>query len=206
MSSESQEEASITVTVSAGVDEWLDDRAEALDVEREELLRQLVGAYQVAAGLDGDESAVEELDQALSPDLEAAVEDALSDQRVDISATVAEQVDDRLDEFEREMESQLEEVRRRVVQLKNELDDAAPEDHHHQEFERLDDIETGIEALEDAVSDLEEDVQTALQAADSDVEERLDDAEDKLTRVATAVVRLRRSVGTADETEDELDE
>lgn len=163
---------------------WLDEHAAALEVERDELVAQLVGAYRVTAGADGADPVAELVDEHPGGGgLEAAVEDALSERHEDISASITERVEERLDAFEADLEGDLDEMRRRIVQVRDATKQRATADHDHEEFERLEAVER-------------------LSPADDggDVAARLDDVETNLDRVARAVVALQREGQTGNGT------
>lgn len=173
MASESTGDVSLPADLTA----WLDDRAAALDVERDELVAQLVGAYRVAAEADGEGPAGEWLD---------------------------ERVEKRLDSFEADLERDLDEIRRRVVQVRNATEQRAAADHDHEEFERLDAVERRLDDLEAAVDRLPDDDGDGGDGGDgaADLAARLDTLESRLARVARAVVALQRdrqgAAGTGD--------
>lgn len=174
----------MSVTLPQDLEEWLDDRAAALGVDRGELLVQLASTYRAAADHDGDlldgliEGGID--DEALE-----AVESRLSADEETLAA-----LGDRVDAVETGLADNVESLRNRVVQLRDAVADSAPENHTHREFAEL---ETSVDDLS---ADLEA-VATDLEGRDgrvSDVESRLEDAEGKLTRLARAVVALRRKV------------
>lgn len=157
---------------------WLDEHTAALEVERDELVAQLVGAYRVTAGADGADPVAELVDEHHGGGgLEAAVEDALSERHEDISASITERVEERLDAFEADLEGDLDEMRRRIVQVRDATKQRATADHDHEEFERLSPADDG-----------------------GDVAARLDDVETNLDRVARAVVALQREGQTGNGT------
>lgn len=93
--------------------------------------------------------------------------------------------------LEDDVEGKLDDVRRRVVQIKQQVDAKADADHSHRELEALSDVEERLAALEERVDGV------ATAAADTDervdaAADRLDDHREKLTRVASAVVGLQR--------------
>lgn len=195
MASEPPERHPVPVRLPRSLDEWLADRADTADVDREELLVQLAATYRAAVE-DGD----------ATPDLVHAVEDAAIE-------AATERVDDRLGSFRSSLDSQLQAIRKRIVQLKHESDEKA-------EAKQVRDLSTKVEGVERSVDDIE----TALESLDEEVEElsteasdaerstgtsldgsddaargdpigRLDDVESKLVRVARAVVELRDDEG-----------
>lgn len=145
--------------------EWLDHRATDLGVDRAELVVQVLSAYR---------SVADETDSLAAP----AVPD----------------LDERLAEFRTDLDGDLNDIRRRLVQVKREADQKAPADHTH------DAIEDRLAAVEEEVSSLAEkldrvDVTDELRVH----EERLDAAEEKLTRIASTVVAIRRERTTTGE-------
>lgn len=166
--------------------QWLDERAADRGVSRATLLERLVDAYRLAT----------ESDVTLSDadDLETVVERLVDEQQ---TAT-----DESLTAAREDVESQLEDVRRRVVQVKSEADAKAPADHSHEEFEKLDglvnsgaDLRGDVDALQSTVDDHEAEFEELTDAVEA--------LDDKLTRVAHAVVQLR-SAGSADDALDAL--
>ncbi|WP_255195347.1 hypothetical protein [Halorarius litoreus] len=165
-------------TASAGLpddlDAWLDARADELGLDREELFRRLLSAYQVAATA-GDEEFV--------PAGETAA------------------LERRLDRLEQQHRESLDDVRKRVVQVKNIAERRAPSDHEHEAFDRLDERVTAlaerIEALDATAT------QGGERAAPSGA--ALDDVQTKLSTVAHALVALRRKVNALDEAVDGAD-
>jgi len=66
MASESSSERTLSVTLPADLEEWLDEQAAAADIDREELLVQLLTTYRMTAdesigeGLEIDSQAIED--------------------------------------------------------------------------------------------------------------------------------------------------
>lgn len=157
----SESRDTVSVTLPDELGSWLEERAEGADLSREELLRQLVSAYRVTTEED------------------APLEDG-----------VAEIVDARVSGLESDVDDKFENVRKRVLQIKREVDGKAAADHDHPELERVDAVDRRLESI---VSDLEavtDDVAELEDRVDGQ-EAALDDVRDKLTRVASAVIRLR---------------
>lgn len=145
--------------------EWLDHRASDLGVNRAELVVQVLAAYR---------SVADETDSLAAP----AVPD----------------LDERLAEFRTELDGDLNDIRRRIVQVKREADQKAPADHTHEA------VEDRLAAVEEEVSSLADRLDSVDVAEELDThEERLDATEEKLTRVASAVVALRRERTTTGE-------
>lgn len=94
--------------------------------------------------------------------------------------------------LEDDLEEKLDDVRRRVVQVKQEADAKAPADHGHTEFERLADLAEESERLAAELSALADETDDVDGRVD-DVAADLADLREKLTRVARAVVGLQRS-------------
>ncbi|MFC7019396.1 MULTISPECIES: hypothetical protein [Haloarcula] len=217
MASEPTEEGVVTVDLSDGLDEWLDEQAAELGVTREVLVTQLLASYRATIELEGDRP----LSSLVDVDLEAAVEESVGDR---IDAAAAASVDDRLDaavgdrlpdladavesrldgRFERvesDFQEKLDDVRERVIQLKRELDTKAPADHDHEALETLPELEEEIWDLSAAVQSLRADVESHREETEeglSDLEERFEETEDRLERVAWVVSDLRSDVGGRD--------
>jgi DNA repair exonuclease SbcCD ATPase subunit len=224
MASESTDEGSVTVELPPGLDEWLSERASALDQPREELVRQLLASYRTTAELD-DASSVAELfdvegtvEEAMGDRLDAtvsaAVDEAIDnqldtvmrDRLPDIADAVEGRLDDRFDDIEAEFQGKLTDVRERVVQLKREIDTKAPADH--EAFDAVENLDGELTALnrelvevrdeiEDDIADQSARIEDVEKRFD-DIEERLSDTEDKLRRVAWVVNDLRDDQGGRD--------
>lgn len=175
----------------------LEAAADEVGVDREVLLKRALVALADAEGIDVPDS--EEV-TAIRRDL------------ADLDAAVDEKVED---------------LRDRFVDLYREIESKAPADHAHEEMEseldalaadldavaeRLDEVESDVaaaatvdEAIEETVDDVDDRLATVesrmddLDALESRVDSiDVDDLDDKLSRVASAVVRVRRRLEAAE--------
>ncbi len=228
MSSESRDDRPVTVTVPGDLDDWLRDRAARLEVDRDELIVQLLAAYRTAAATDGEDPG--EVDPAAA--LEAAVGDEFEERiaetaREEAAAVATETVADGIDgadgptdddleerivEAETEFDRKIEDLRERVIQVKRETDGKAPDGHDHEEIDRvaaeLDELAATAERLDERVAGADDRIEALaedLDAASEDreaalegIRERLTDTEEKLRRVAWVVSDLRDEVGGRD--------
>lgn len=224
MASESTE--TVTVRLPSELDSWLDEQARELEVPRETVLVQMLASYRATAELDGELDAAELEVGAPSDEEVAEVVDQRVDSRVDerlgeqldrrIEATVdrraeaavetslseaTEAVEARLkgrvDSVEREFQEKLEDVRERVIQVKQEADARAPADHDHEEFQRLVALGTQVDDLREEVEHLAERLDATIPEQETAVEEMeadLDTVQERLRTVAWAVRDLRDSV------------
>jgi outer membrane murein-binding lipoprotein Lpp len=192
MASESSEGGPVSVAVPPSLGEWLSERVEGSDMEREELVLALLSAYR---------DATEE-----RPDDVADI----------VDGRVGPLVDRRLKQYDEDLERRLDDIRRRVVQVKETADGSVSD-------ERFEALSSQVVELESAVSDvrseleavdparvdehaseleaLRESVRTRTETA-ARLDDRLDDVESKLTRVARAVVALREERTETDERDD----
>ncbi|TKX80661.1 hypothetical protein [Halorubrum sp. SD626R] len=179
------------------VDDAVEAAADEVGVAREELLKRAIVALAEAEGVD-------------VPDAEAVAA-----------------IDSRLDALDAEVDEKVGDLRERFVELYRELESAAPADHAHPETaERLDALATDLDAIAERLDEVEADAaarSTADEAVEervgelddrlASVEERVDDLaelearvdaidteelDDKLSRVASAVVRVRRRLEAAE--------
>jgi rubrerythrin len=200
MSSESTDEQTVTVELPAELDEWLDEQAAALGLDRETVLVQLLASYRTAEQLESDgqlridgdgegHSAVLGAD-----DIEETVERVVDDQTTAATDALRETLTARIDEVESDFQANLDDVRDRVVQVKRETDQKAPEDHTHEAFDTIDGLADEAAQLESDLESLRSQHQetAAEHAADiDDLSGRLDTLEDRLQTVAWAVSDLR---------------
>lgn len=176
MATDSADGTDVSVPLPSDLEEWLDERAAALDVERGELLVQLASAYRATATYGDDSLADPVDDDETVGDIESRL------------AAEDEALADRVDDVEAELAANVEDLRNRVLQLRNAVGESASENHSHREFSKLgtrvDDLSAELDAVAGDLEDRSERI--------SEVASGLDDAEEKLTRVARSVVAIRR--------------
>lgn len=171
MATESADGPDVSVTLPEPLDEWLDERAEELGVERAELLVRLASAYRASAELEGGPLDDRSRDGAAAgPDRE----------RVD-------GLEERLRELADTHREDLEDVRNRVIQIRDALRDRAAADHDHEEFEEL---AERVDVLAGDLEDVGADVADLTDRMDQR-DERLADVESKLDRLARVVLSIR---------------
>lgn len=222
---ESSNEVGVSVSLPPDVEAWLDHKAADLGVDRETIVVQLLASYRAAEELDDDAVA-----DALSGDVESQVRDIVAERLPDIATAVADRVDTgdanaveealtaEVDRVESEFDTKIEDVRERVIQVRDEARERADADHTHPEFDELatlssavDDMESSLAAIEsrvddrtdavDALEDRAESVDERVAAVEA-AAERLDEIEERLRTVAWVVSDLReaeqaRSSGSA---------
>jgi uncharacterized phage infection (PIP) family protein YhgE len=213
MASESSDDAGLGLSLSGGVDEWLDAKAAELGVDRETVVVQLLSAYRAADELE-DEPVASTVVDGLDDD----VRDVIADRLPDIADAVAERLDagedpgaveDRLsaevDRVENDFQRKLQDVRERVIQVKKETDRKAPADHTHPELSELAAVSSELDELRGRIDDLaaaaesgrDERADLAEQVAElEEMSEQLDDVQEKLQTVAWVVSDLRETVET----------
>lgn len=174
MATESADKSETTVSLPPPLEEWVDERAASLGVDREELLVQVLSAYRATADLDGDvERAVDSPD--IHEQVEAEVEAQLQEWDGEIST-----IDGRIDTLEEGLEEDLESLRNRVLQLRDAVRNRAKTEHSHEEFtqlaDRIDQVATDVADLSTAVDE---------------VESGLAEANTKLDTLARVVLQIR---------------
>lgn len=217
MASESSSERTVSITLPGDLDEWLDQQASAADLDREELLVQLLASYRMTAeqdtpdtdslGVDQEEMAAavrSQLDEQLSARLDAeldsrieqAVEQAMSEQISEATNSVQRQLSNRIDSVESEFDGKIDDVRERVIQIKKETDGKAPKDHTHEDLQSIPEIERTLAELEAELDDLKttfaEQVPDQEEAL-TEMDGRLDQMQDRLQTVAWVVSDLREA-------------
>ncbi len=200
MASESTEET-VTVSLPAELDDWLDERAAALDTDRETVLVQLLASYRATAELDGDIDGEAEVAIADKQTIEETVTSVLSrvlDDRVEstVQTTVQSVIDDRVDAVEDDYMGKIQDVRERVVQLKRELEGKAASDHDHDELDRIETVATELGDLDSQLETLEADIDARLDDQQDELDqldERLEATDDRLQTIAWVVSDLREA-------------
>lgn len=178
MATESTEGGKLSVTLPPPLEEWVEERAESVGVNREELVVQVLGAYRATADLE--DGAAPPADAA---DVEERVRAELKD-RLDRQDRDIETTQRRIDDLEENLEEDLEALRNRVLQLRDALRNRAMEDHTHEEVTRLTDH------VDDLASDLED-----LSMSVTELEDDFADVETELDTLARVAVRLQRQDG-----------
>jgi chromosome segregation ATPase len=186
MAGDSAEDWSSPRTEPEATASWIDERASALGLSRDEFVRRLMATYQAVT--NGDES--------------PASEDDVADLAAD------------LDDLDSDVEEKIADVRRRVVQVKREIDGKADADHDHPELredaaeaaDRVSDVEHDVADLAADLDDLDDRLATARERLDAGFEnyeevleyltETTDDVSAKLDTLARAVVEMRTAVRT----------
>jgi chromosome segregation ATPase len=179
---------------------WLESRAEELDLDEEELLHRIIATYREAASAEDvsvvTESALEERLDAIEAEL-SDVESAL---QADVEAAESEFAD------------KIDDVRERVIQVKRETDEKAPEDHDHPDLaERLETTAEALKSVEEAHGKLEDDVAELGDRVDAGFEnfeevlsylrDETDSLDRKTATLASAVLAMRESLASVAATE-----
>lgn len=199
MATESADGSEVSVTLPPSLQEWLDERAEALGVERGEVLVQLASAYRAAAELDDDPVGAlldDALEGRIAGSLDGRIDDRIADHGAGgVDEAAFDALRDRVDALESTHEEDVEDVRNRVLQLRGALRDRAEADHGHEELrERADSLSSHLEDVGSDVAHLSERVDRR--------DDRLGEVESKLDRLARVVLSMRD--GGADRADDEV--
>jgi predicted nucleic acid-binding Zn-ribbon protein len=163
MSSQDHDDGGVSFALPADVDDWLATEARRRGETRDDICRRLVTAAQTVATDD---------------DLELADRAELVELRT------------RLETQRDEFADLLDDVRSRVIQVKQETDEKALADHDHPEYPTDDDLESireEVAALEDTVESGFDNFETVLE----ELLEGTDDLAERSTLLARAVVDLR---------------
>lgn len=193
MATESADGPDVSVTLPPPLDEWLDERADALDVERTEVLVQLVSAYRAACELDDGslELSREEIEARLGDSVADRIDERMDELEQQggrgVDRDEVDDLDERIDALESTHEADVEDLRSRVIQLRDAIRELADEDHDHGELRdlagRLDTLSSNLEDVGADVADLTDRVDRR--------DDRLDDVESKLDRLAGVVLEIR---------------
>lgn len=188
MVSDRSGDTTVELSIPQALDEWLSARADEWEVDRETVVRRLLTAYHVATTHDREEG-------------ELHLDDA-DETLLDLISGGSDRIDTRFEELERRYTDDLDDVRKRVVQLKRELDEKAPEDHGHPSIvEQLRAVREAIEGIEERLEGLEDGQQNLTDRIDGgfenyrDILEHLidetDELETRIEKVAAVIVRYR---------------
>lgn len=193
MATEPTAESELSVTLPPSLSEWLDERADALGIEREALLVQLLETHRSAAEMDDDLASFFESVDAAGPDVVSTIDDL--GERVDDVDDRIDGVDSRVDDVEAELAKSVEDIRNRVLQLRDAVEERAPADHSHTEIEaladRLEAVSAEIDGITEEADDASEDL-WLLSTELSTTNGRLKTLESKINRLARVVVDDKR--------------
>jgi len=180
MASDESAPREVSVDLPADVREWLDDCATSDGDDADDVARRLLAAHHELATGDG-------LDAEGSSPADGVAEDDL---------------DERLAALDAEFRDLVEDVRKRVVQVKRETDRKAPEDHDHPELaDRVEDAERRavdaaerVAELDDAVDRVEAQLDAGFENYEDILEYLTDETgslRDRTDTLARAVIELR---------------
>lgn len=197
MATESPDDTEVSVTMPPSLEEWLGERADALGVEPGEVLVQLASAYRAASELE-DGAAGIRLDTG---DADVRAEGDVED-RADGGGAAVAALAARLEALSSTHEDDVEDVRSRVLQLRDAVRDRAEEDHYHDEFR---DLGGRLDSLSEDLEDVGADVADLTDRVDRRTDS-LEDLESKLDRLAAAVLEMRDAAdaGSGDEPLDRI--
>ncbi|MFW5949207.1 MAG: CopG family transcriptional regulator [Halolamina sp.] len=165
----------------AELDGWVEDRAAETGRDRGEVLAQAVATYRL-------------LSTAETPTDVQPLEEQIAE------------LADRLDDLEDSTDDRVEDVRDRVVQVMQVARGKADQNHDHPELaDRIDvlerDREAELDAMRRALAELDRTVAGGFENYEAVLDslvDRADDTDDKLDKLAGAVVDLRRRVTTTE--------
>ncbi|MFB6083526.1 MAG: CopG family transcriptional regulator [Halorientalis sp.] len=144
-----------------------------------------------------------EVEAQVQSAVERHLQDALEDRLADLSQSAADRaaervqdrLDDRIEAVEDDYMEKIQDVRQRVVQVKQETDGKAPADHDHPDLvDRVDALAGEIESVEDEIETLRSDFDERTDdnaARLDDLTETTAELEEKLRTVAHVVRDLR---------------
>jgi len=175
----SEEHVDVSIRLPPDLEEWLTEQASEMNRSREDVVQELVAAYRSMTGGDdgADVLTANDVDEFVDEDaLEAYVERAT--------------FEDALDEHREEFEALLDDVRKRVVQVKREADAKAPAEHDHEALEeRVDALAADVTATSEAIEAVEDDMTAGFENFE-DVLEYLTETTDELEGKTGTLVRV----------------
>lgn len=191
MASESSSEQTLSITLPADLNEWLDQQAAGANLDREELLVQLLASYRMTAEQDDpDEIALD------SEAIAEAVRAQLDEQLAEATNAVQRQLSNQIDSVEADFDEKIEDIRERVVQIKRETDQKAPNDHSHSTLDAIPELESTLADLEADLAELRTEFDEQVPEHDetiTEIDDRLEELTDRLQTVAWVVSDLREA-------------
>ena len=188
MASEQGESASLP----GGIEKWLADHTDDTGEDRADVLARAVASYRLLTEeADGDQP----LESTLS-ELESRIESLEADNGTDADS-------DRIEELEAELDGHVEDLRSRIVDVVKEARSRAPVNHSHEgletrvdeQAETTDELADSLDELATEIEQFEESVETRFEGLEDELDplsESVSDLESKATKLAGAVVDMRR--------------
>lgn len=214
MASESSSERTVSITLPSELDDWLDEQAARVDLDRDQLLTQLVASYRTTMKVDRegnpgplveDADIVESIDERvteqlstqvddriedllqerLESEVESAVDSALKGQVTEATNSIQRQLGNRIDAVESEFDGKIQDVRERVIQIKKETDRKAAADHHHEAFDQVEELNRQVKTLETDLSRLRREFDELVPDHDESIDGMGDQLESVQERLQT---------------------
>ena len=178
------------------------------------VIDEAIGDAERSVNADGETPPPEEVVRralvalATAEETEAATAEEVAELRAVVNSlgettdqleTAVESLSTEVETLETEVDEDVEDLRERLVRLYRDAEQKAEADHTHPDLaERLDEVDANARAVADRLDGLEDRVES-IDDTVAGIEDRLDalaaaddDAADKLSRVASAVVRTQR--------------
>lgn len=177
--------------------EWVEHRAAETDRTPADVLTEAITAYQL---LETDGEALESnggVDAAIALPEESTLNERL--ESIEDRLAELESVDERIGAVESEFDEKIEDVRGRVIQVKQEADAKSPADHDHERLHQQ--LQRALRAAEEANATGERLGRRVDQGFENFEEildyltDTTDELEEKLDALARTVIDLRGSVG-----------
>ena len=184
------------------------------------VIDEAIGDAERSVNADGETPPPEEVVRralvalATAEETEAATAEEVAELRAVVNSlgettdqleTAVESLSTEVETLETEVDEDVEDLRERLVRLYRDAEQKAEADHTHPDLaERLDEVDANARAVADRLDGLEDRVES-IDDTVAGIEDRLDalaaaddDAADKLSRVASAVVRTQRRLREID--------
>ena len=185
MASESQEKQTVSVTLPTELLEWVETEANAVGVDTETLLVQLLASYQTVTN---HSKAV--TDESVLLDGSAVGNAGESEFEERLRTELESSLEQRVETLQAEFDEKIQDVRRRVIQVKKETDRKAPEEHTHREFGEIESLAEDVDSLAKQLEQLQSTVDI-LDSTLTDVETQTDEISAHGARLDELEKRIR---------------
>lgn len=183
MATESAADSELSVTLSPPLSKWLEERATALGIDRRALLLQLLETHRQAAELDSEDFEAMLSEAATAEDSVVADQDDL------------DELEGHIGDIDAELSEHVEDLRSRILQLKDAVESRAPAEHDHSEMKalskRIKALSTDLESVETDSDELAAELGSLSSDLDS-TDDRLETTETRLHRLAQIVLELKQ--------------
>lgn len=184
MASESTEDRTVSVSLPTELHEWVQEQTATGDIDEETLVVQLLSAYRETEEFDGD------LEEGVLGVSDSAIAETVDTKLDETREAIQQRVESHVDGLETEYGERFDELEELLADVRDDLDQVAGPDHSHEEFSRIESLESDVEKISQEIEEFEKRIETLAWVV-SDLREAQESEEifgvvDRIKRIAAA--------------------